>query len=405
MSFSLRPVDRRYSRLFRTESLCVGIDFLKDWSHVPANDVPQLHDTFEAIIEEYRQTLDSRECDNVRIAISQSALKTPIWLPFREHRLLKAEYVLQKVAAVLQSNEEFRLDQRMSMSICHVSPPDGRGSGRTNVKKRRLVTIKNADELCFQQAIAVAHHFANKQDTPEWEGERNRLQRRAGPHSWQTRKTEAFIDAVGGARQACTGMETWDLYARYLGEQGYQLNVFSRAIFDREIYRGTKYVTETPKHLHLHDRHYDVITSMPAFVERSYFCETFQVGYNHAEIHSCHVMCQGCKTMGPPCPPDPNTKTCYRCHRVFRQTSCRRFQSQVQYMSSVEEMREVSVGVGRYQSQAKLRRTSMRRIPQCSGGHKQGDQNQTVSTDTRLEPRRTHRILYFQCHHCTWPRG
>ncbi|KAK6169713.1 hypothetical protein SNE40_020708 [Patella caerulea] len=224
----------------------------------------------------------------------------------------------------------------MSMSICHVSPPDGRGSG-TNTKKRHsanfedylkkkkcLVTIKNADDLCFQRAIVVARHYANKQHTPEWERERKRLINNTGPHSWQTKKTEALIDAVDGARQACMGMETWELYAKYLGEQGYQLNVFSRAIFGKAIYRGTKHVTGTPKHLnlYLHDRHYDVITSMPAFVERSYFCETCQVGYDHAEIHSCHVMCHGCKTMGPPCPPDPNTKTCYRCHRVFVSRQC-----------------------------------------------------------------------------------
>ena len=39
------------------------------------------------------------------------------------------------------------------------------------------------------------------------------------------------------------------------------------------------------------DSHYSVITSMTAFVERSYYCDNCQVGYNNLGIHVCELVC------------------------------------------------------------------------------------------------------------------
>lgn len=50
-------------------------------------------------------------------------------------------------------------------------------------------------------------------------------------------------------------------------------------------------------HLYLHDNHFDVITSVPAFFSRSYYCETCNKGYSNKEDHKCNKDgCPGCQT-------------------------------------------------------------------------------------------------------------
>jgi hypothetical protein len=40
-----------------------------------------------------------------------------------------------------------------------------------------------------------------------------------------------------------------------------------------------------------HDDHYDVITSMPAFLSKSYFCAKCKTGYDHVAKHKCNNHC------------------------------------------------------------------------------------------------------------------
>ncbi|ESO85566.1 hypothetical protein LOTGIDRAFT_155055 [Lottia gigantea] len=161
----------------------------------------------------------------------------------------------------------------------------------------------------------------NKNDTPEWEAERNKLVRISGPYSWQTKCTKRLIEQVDGRAEACQGQETWELYQRTLGQQGYQLFVYSRLLFGKLLYKGK--VSGTPKKLHLyhHDHHYDVISSMPAFLEKNYYCDLCGKGYEHIETHACFSVCNGCRRPGKDCPTD-TPQSCLECHRTFFSEEC-----------------------------------------------------------------------------------
>jgi hypothetical protein len=71
---------------------------------------------------------------------------------------------LAAVERVVQSNDQFTLDDSVSVNVVHVEMPQG-GTGRKRdvvnlesylTKKRGIVQIKNIDELCCTRAIIVA---------------------------------------------------------------------------------------------------------------------------------------------------------------------------------------------------------------------------------------------------------
>ena len=78
---------------------------------------------------------------------------------------------------------------------------------------------------------------------------------------------------------------------------GYQIKVVSKEYFNTTIYSGP--VAGRKIYLYHHDDHYDVLTSMATFLNRSYYCDTCQKGYDHKENHECNDVCHLCKKIHP----------------------------------------------------------------------------------------------------------
>ncbi|ESO93995.1 hypothetical protein LOTGIDRAFT_153473 [Lottia gigantea] len=216
MAYQLRLGDRKYSRRFHTNSVYLNVDFTQNWNNVLPAEVPQqLDNTFNQIIRDIGNYLSCDPDDQVRFSVSHPGLKSPAWIPFNKWSGIRAQDILNPVARILQSNEQFRLDERMTLHVCHVSVPKGDGQGRYLLKreslsledylkrKKAIVVVKNKDNLCFQRAIVIAKHYANKNDTPEWETQRKRLTKSSGPYSWQTKCTERLIEQRGHWASNC----------------------------------------------------------------------------------------------------------------------------------------------------------------------------------------------------------
>jgi hypothetical protein len=66
------------------------------------------------------------------------------------------------------------------------------------------------------------------------------------------------------------GIEDVKTFQRFL--VGYQIHVISREYFNEIVYHGP--TAEKKIYLYYHDNHYDVITSMTAFLSRNHFVQT-----------------------------------------------------------------------------------------------------------------------------------
>lgn len=91
-------------------------------------------------------------------------LDFPITLPFRSLSQLTSETFLSDVERVLQSYEEFVLDESLDVDIIHVRLPSGGvgkrcmyiDTGRMLKEKRGIIRIDKPDDLCCARAIVTA---------------------------------------------------------------------------------------------------------------------------------------------------------------------------------------------------------------------------------------------------------
>ena len=101
--------------------------------------------------------------DLVRISLQCPELDFPIAHPFVKSKDLTAERLLTEIERVLQSYEEFVLDETLEIELVHVSLPDG-GVGRSGnfvdlerhiKEKRSLIRIQNNDDMCCARALVT----------------------------------------------------------------------------------------------------------------------------------------------------------------------------------------------------------------------------------------------------------
>ena len=127
------------------------------------------------------------------------------------------------------------------------------------------------------------------------------------------------LHAKAGVKEGPCGIEEIRKFQDALPD--YRIVVLSFDHFNAAIFKGP--VRWHTIYLYFHDNHYDLITSMKAFLNRSYFCDKCQVGYNAKEKHTgCVDDCKLC--MSPGCP-EGEIDTwvhCSECNRNFKNQRC-----------------------------------------------------------------------------------
>ncbi|WAR14570.1 ACTB-like protein [Mya arenaria] len=169
------------------------------------------------------------------------------------------------------------------------------GDKTAQAYERTLVAKAQPDQLCFGTAALQS-------------GEEHELScpmSRGAVTDWEHMESDASV-----SREAC-GIEEVKKFQAVL--TNYQLYVISKTIpmgpdSDNKIF------------LYHHDQHYDIITSMPAFLGRSYFCTECQKGYDHKEKHKCNNVCHSCYKIHESSKDD--WIHCAYCNRFFKGQEC-----------------------------------------------------------------------------------
>ena len=91
----------------------------------------------------------------------------------------------------------------------------------------------------------------------------------------------------------------------------------SKEYLNALIYSGP----EAEKHIYLyhHDNHYDVITSMPAFLARKQYCHYCKKGYEKITNHPCDDLCMLCHRQSCPI---VEWIHCNDCNRYYKSQEC-----------------------------------------------------------------------------------
>lgn len=123
--------------------------------------------------------MDSR--DLVRLTVQCPELDYPISLPFMWVAQLSADRLLSEIERVLQSYEEFVVDQSLEIEVIHVKLPSGKGNKKkcyvdlekSLKEKKSFIKINNRDQLCCARAIVTAKARIDKH--PKWNSIRKGL--------------------------------------------------------------------------------------------------------------------------------------------------------------------------------------------------------------------------------------
>ena len=283
-------------------------------------DLVESHERVQKIFEHLLNdvTGDMDERDQVRFVLRSDQLETPISIPFMPVLQLTPERVFSQIERVVQSNRDFRLNDTVMVDIIHVEAPQGSGRSKRTVlnireylhKKGSVITIQNNDNLCLARALVVA--VAKAENAPNYKN-LTRTDRRT-----QEKKAKELHAAANVPLGPC-GIPEVEMFQKYLTK--YEINIVSGNHDNSFIYppKPSTNSSVTPIYLYLHDNHYDVITSMPGFLSKHYFCHTCRRTHSDKLNHKCLGMCKLCR--GYDCVWN-NPMECNECNRLFKSKAC-----------------------------------------------------------------------------------
>ncbi len=253
--------------------------------------------TLSAIIDDVLQRLTTsiRPRDMVRIILQAPGLDKPIALPFIKKDDLTMDRFMARVEHVLQSKKDVKLDSDMQINFVHMEMPDGGKWGRKVLKmwseKKKdwncIIPITNqSDNMCLARAIVTGRA---KQEMKCTDYVWRRI--KEGKTIQRDRAIELHVLA-GVPTYAPCGLEQVEAFQKVV--ENYQLCVVSKEHLNKIIYQGPP----KPKGIYLlyNDSHFDLITSMAAYLDRKHWCHDCKIGYDHKQKHRCRDTCRVCRS-------------------------------------------------------------------------------------------------------------
>jgi hypothetical protein len=298
---------------FRTTGTDYTVRFTNTFANMELSQYHnQLHEIFESLLNNVIK--DVPENDQVRFVLQTPQLEKPISIPFLSASRLTAERILAQIERVVQSNHEFRLNDSVNVNVIHVEMPQGgTGTKRSEInlekhltKKGFVIRIQNEDEICLARALVVS--IAKIENDSRYKS--------IIDHRWpmQARLARELHEKANVLIGKC-GIDEVKQFQTYLTE--YEINIISKEHQNAIIFSGPD--KEKRIYLFLHDNHYDVITSMPAFFARKRYCHDCKKPYDKTVEHMCPNACQCCRF--PNCP-IVSWVSCVDCNRMFKSQEC-----------------------------------------------------------------------------------
>ena len=319
--YRIQPVKDYHSKKFNMTAKNYRVQFNNALDNVDLlKSQNRTYDIFDRLLRDVTEGMHST--DQVRFVLQSNQLQFPISLPFCSLEELTTEKVLSQVEKVVQSNEEFRLNDTVNIDILRAQM--SQGSGKSNVRrqtwnireylqeKKSVITINNKDDLCLARALVVA--IARIEKDPQYKSIRD--------SSRHIQRERAFdLHEAANVPLGPCGLKEVDLFQQHLAN--YQIIVVSGDQNNAIIYPPHPPANPNPEksiYLYYQANHFDVITKLPGFLNTNYFCHVCHKGYDHTTDHLCDGMCKSCRGFG--CTIENNGMTCQECDRFFRNQVC-----------------------------------------------------------------------------------
>ena len=198
-----------------------------------------------------------------------------------------------------------------------------RGMGRlrfttSNLKRKKsVITIRNDDSICLARAIVTAVANINKSKWTESQlkdgfNRSRKLQKDMAEKLHEEAGVE--INEFGS---------TLEDVKRFANHLKIQINIVDGEYFNELIFSSENEHNSQMIYLYKNGNHFDVITSMTGFLDKSYYCHTCKKSYKKRDCHKCPAKCIACFKYFP----DGNkcfgkVIVCNDCNRSFYGKEC-----------------------------------------------------------------------------------
>ena len=207
----------------------------------------------------------------------------------------------------------------MTINFVHMEMPEGGKSKRSifktwEEKKKEwnsIIDITNQnDDMCLARDIVTGQAKQELKCTNcTWRSIRDGKRH-------QKKRAKKLHEKAGVPFDVC-GLDQVKAFQEVI--QDYQLCVVSKKHLNKIIWKGP----DKPKGIYLlyNEHHFDVITSMSGYLNRSYWCHPCKKGYKGE--HRCQNTCKMCRNGNCLTTYGVNTWTyCEDCNRYFKSLAC-----------------------------------------------------------------------------------
>ena len=200
--FTIKAVNAKKSRLFRAQ----GKEFQLNIKTFPDNVSPYqfISRLFDQLVEDIKERCQMESNDKMRMTILHPGLKLGVFVTWRDVSAITGEALLEKIMKVLQSNENFHInDGQMTIQVTVVRLPVGSGrkplhaglyfeSENMRKNKQSIIQINNnKDVMCMARAVVMGKCNADKEDSETWK--QSWVQHRKSDRPMQTREAMKLL--------------------------------------------------------------------------------------------------------------------------------------------------------------------------------------------------------------------
>ena len=255
-----------------------------------------------------------RAKDKIRIVFNHPDLMYPISSPFFSIASLSPHFMINMIERVCQSRRELKIEEDLEADFLIIHMPFGAGPVSpidSFISKRKSIKIiYNNDQLCALRAVLVSKAFYDK------DPKRNEL---CKINSIELNKRTLELLRATKLEPEEFGIDKFKVIEEYLKD--YQITVINgNSKTNEPIFVGNS----NKKHLYIWyiNKHYNSITSMNSFLNRTYYCHDCKVGYNDLTSHYCKIICQLCRR--PNCKENGKKFECEFCCKWCNNFFCRK---------------------------------------------------------------------------------
>ena len=281
------------------------------------NVLPQMNNMFEALLQDVNQRQSPQ--DFGRVYINHPNLQRAIIVRPAPLEHLSAKKIMDKIAHVLQSEENIPLDENLDINIATVKRVGGRGFAKQayildyekdRITKKSVLTVpvEPEDFLCLAKAVVIANAYSEAKYAEE--GERKQTLKRRAETLRRSHGRNRLRQEVNILMNSCNipssrqgYLDDIPHYENFLKKS---ICVISSAEGNDIIYPGSDRYRTTSDRLYLYhwkpylsdSFHFDVVTNVAAFMGKADICLDCDKILSHGEKenHSCFLWCTVCQS-------------------------------------------------------------------------------------------------------------